>query len=116
MGKPTGPTNQGIQELIKDLKKVSAENKVGIWKRVAEDLEKPTRERREVNTYKIERYANDGETIVVPGKVLGSGEVKKKVKVAAMSFSQSAKKKVVTMSIRDLMKENPKGKNVRILG
>lgn len=109
-----------LQELITELKKNSIANKVKIWKRLAVDLEKPTRIRREVNIYKIEQYAKPNETIVVPGKVLGTGELTKKVTVAAFNFSDSAYQKIKAkgqaISIPDLIKNNPKGKKVRILG
>lgn len=117
----TGPTNPLLISLVKELKKKAIEEKVGIWKRVAEDLEKPTRQRREVNLYTIDKYAKDGEIIVVPGKVLGTGDITKKVNVAAFSFSQSALDKILkvggkTLTIQELVKQNSKGKDVRIMG
>jgi len=39
-------------------------------------------------------YRKEGETVVVPGKVLNVGELTKKVEVAAFSFSQSAEEKI----------------------
>ena len=109
-----------ILELVKELKKISITNDVKIWKRIAIDLEKPMRRRREINLYKIDKYAKSDEIIVVPGKVLGTGELTKKVNVAAFNFSDSAYKKITekgqVMSILELMKNNPKGKKVRILG
>jgi len=59
--------------------------------------------------------------IIVPGKVLGSGVITKRVSVAAWKFSKSAREKIEkaggrVMSIRELMSENPKGTNVRIMG
>ena len=58
--------------------------------------------------------------MLVPGKVLGSGEISGGQTVAAFSFSDVAKTKIAasggrTLSIRELMDENPKGKGVRIL-
>ena len=45
------------------------------------------------------------------------GELKKNVKVAAYQFSEKAKEKLKDcMSIEDLMKKNPEGKKVRIIG
>jgi len=117
----TGPTNPLLISLVQELKKKSMEEKVGIWKRVAEDLEKPTRQRRIVNLYSIDKHTKDGEFVVVPGKVLGTGEISKKVNVAAFSFSQSALDKISkfggkALSIQELMKQNGKGKDVRVLG
>jgi len=38
----TGPTNPVLKELILELRKVSYTEKAKIWKRIADDLEKPT--------------------------------------------------------------------------
>jgi len=115
--KKTGTTNPELKNLIKDLKKTSLENKAPIWKRIALELEKSSRRRRSVNLYHINKYCENGETIVVPGKVLATGDLTKQIKVAAWSFSESASSKVKdAISIHDLLKENPKGKNVRIIG
>jgi len=120
MVKRTGPQNLELQMLIKDLKKLGSKEKVNLWKRVAKDLERPTRIRRKVNLYKIDKVLRNGETAVVPGKVLSLGEYSKKNTVAAFQFSNMAKEKInktgKAISIQQLMKENPKGKKVRIVG
>jgi len=119
--KRTGPTNPILQDLIRELKKASIEQNVAIWKRVATDLEKSTRSRRIVNLSKINRYTEDNEIIVVPGKVLGSGELNHKISVSALKFSESALEKLNKIGAKvipliDLIKENPKGKKIRIIG
>jgi large subunit ribosomal protein L18e len=73
-----------------------------------------------VNVSKINRYAGDGETILVPGKVLGSGALDQPVIVAALNFSRSAADKIqqakgTCMTIEQLLQDNPKGSRVRIL-
>ena len=85
------------------------------------DLQKSTRQRRIVNLYKINQYAREGETIIVPGKVLSVGELNKKVDVAALTFSEGAKRKILeakgkVFTIKELLQNNPEGKKVRILG
>ncbi|MBI2148416.1 50S ribosomal protein L18e [Candidatus Woesearchaeota archaeon] len=120
MAKRTGPTSLVLKKLIADLKSLSTKEKVKLWRRLAEDLSKSTRQRRKVNLYKIEKYTRDGEIAVVPGKVLSEGEINKKLTVAAFKFSDKAREKInktgKAISIQQLMKENPKGKKVRILG
>ena len=81
-----------------------------------DDIMQQTRRRRIVNISRISKVTKPNETIVVPGKVLGAGSIAHKVKVAAYQFSGSAKQKVSTLSIPELIKENPKGKDVRIIG
>jgi large subunit ribosomal protein L18e len=120
MVKRTGPSDVNLRNLIKDLRILSKKENVKLWKRVADDLSRSTRQRRIVNISRLERYGKDGETLLVPGKVLSEGELSKKVTVAAFRFSDVARSKInavgKTLTIRQLMKDNPKGKKVRILG
>lgn len=113
--------NAQLEGLVEELKKQSHEQNVKIWKRIASDLEKSTRNRRIVNLFSIDRFAKDKETVIVPGKVLGTGELSKKVNVVAYSISKQAQDKIKDagasfMTIPELLKKNPKGSNVRILG
>ena len=112
--------NQNTETLIQQLKRAASEEKVALWKRVAEDLEKPTRQRRTVNVFKIDANVEEGDVIVVPGKVLGEGDLTKKVTVAAFAFSEEAKTKIAksgkALTIAELVKSNPKGQKVKILG
>ncbi|MEM4540796.1 MAG: 50S ribosomal protein L18e [Archaeoglobaceae archaeon] len=112
-------TNPRLVNLINLLLEESAKNKVGIWRYVAERLASPARDWAEVGLDKIEKFAKEGEYILVPGKVLG-GELSKPVKVAAFSFSATAIAKIKEaggecMKIEDLLKINPSGKSVRII-
>ncbi|MCS7144736.1 MAG: 50S ribosomal protein L18e [Archaeoglobaceae archaeon] len=112
-------TNPRLVNLIDLLLEESVKNKVGIWRYVAEKLASPTRTWAEVSLNKIEKFANEGEIILVPGKVLG-GEISKPLKIAAFSFSTNAKSKIKEaggdfMKIEELLKLNPSGKGVRIL-
>jgi len=113
--------NTQTHMLLQEMKKTSIKQDVKIWKRVATDLDKPTRQRRIINLFALDKNAKDGETVVVPGKVLAEGELTKKITVAAHSFSGEARRKIQdaggkTLSIDELMEENPKGQKVRILG
>ncbi len=116
MVKRTGPTDTHKRALITKLKKT----KIPIWKDVAEKLKSPRGRKVEVNVRSIDKHAKENETVVIPGVVLGSGEIIKKVSVAAWKFSPSAEKKIKTakgntMSIEELVKKNPKGSNLRIM-
>jgi large subunit ribosomal protein L18e len=112
--------HEELKKLVSELKKLSIEKKVNLWKRVAEDLESSTRRQRIVNVYKLAKHAKENETIIVPGKVLGTGDMEQSVTVAAYKFSDEAEKKIAqkgkAISIEELMKKNPTAKNVRILG
>lgn len=118
--KRTGPTNPYLKQLIEELKKSSRELKAPIWLAIAEKLERPRRKKVEVNICDIERNTKTDETVVVPGVVLSNGELTKPVKIAAWRFSQKAREKIEKiggkcLGIEELIKENPKGSNVRIL-
>jgi len=116
----TSHKNEQLQILVSELRRLSIEKKANIWRRIAEDLEKPTRNRRIVNIYSLARNSKADETIIVPGKVLGTGELPHKINVAAFTFSEEAQRKISekgkVLTIQELMKQNPAGKNIKILG
>ena len=113
-------SNPRLSTLIVRLKEASRTNDAGIWREIASRLESPRRNYAEVNISKINRYANEGETILVPGKVLGTGVLEQPVVVAALNFSGSAQSKIQgakgsCMTIEELLQKNPTGSRVRIL-
>jgi len=121
MVKQIRKTNPQLVELIKDLKKNAFEHEAPIWKDIALRLEKPARNWSVVNLDKIDKYINEKETALIPGKVLSSGNLSKKVSIAAFAYSETAKEKIkkaggTALSIPELIKNNPTGKNIRILG
>jgi large subunit ribosomal protein L18e len=114
-------TNPELIKLIRFLRKQSRENKANIWREIAERLAKPRRKRIAVNLSRLNRHTQKNEMVVVPGKVLGAGEINHPVIVAAFSFSEKAKEQIKAakgkcLSFFDLVKKNPKGSNVKIIG
>jgi large subunit ribosomal protein L18e len=119
--KKSKTTNPELIELINFLKKQSQENKVQIWRDIAERLAKPRRKRAAVNLSHLNRHMKKGETAAVPGKVLATGVVDHPITVVAFAFSEKAKEKLKAakgkcLSFSDLVKKNPKGSNVKIVG
>ena len=119
--KRTGPTNPILQNLVQELKKRSSEQSINIWKRVANDLERPTRQRRVVNLSSLSRHTKEDEIVVVPGKVLGAGDLGHKITISAFQFSNGAKEKIEKAGAKivpllELSKSNPSGKGIRIMG
>ena len=119
--KKTRPTNINLQGLIRELRKKSVEEKAGLWKRIAYELERPTRKRRAVNVSRLIRYADGSGILIVPGKVFSSGVVDKKLTVAAWQFSEEAKFKIEqaggrAITIAELIKTKPKPSEIRIIG
>ncbi|MGC8895423.1 MAG: 50S ribosomal protein L18e [Candidatus Bathyarchaeia archaeon] len=114
-------TNPQLIELINFLKKESRENKVNVWKDIAERLAKPNKRRIAVNLSRLNRHTKRNDVVAVPGKVLGAGEINHPITVAAFAFSAKAKEKIKAakgkcLSYFDLIKKNPKGSNVKIIG
>ena len=114
-------TNPELIGLIRDLKKQSQESQTELWRDLAERLATSKRSSVAVNVSRLNRYTKEGETVVVPGKVLGAGKADHPLTVAAFTFSEAAKYKINSakgdcLSIGDLVKKNPTGKNVKLMG
>lgn len=114
-------TNPQLIELIRFLKRQSRENKAEIWRTLAEHLARSRRKRVAVNISRINRYTEENDTVAVPGKVLGAGELNHPVTVAAFAFSKKAVEKIqkangTCLSLRELAEKNPEGSNVKIIG
>ncbi|MFB6199787.1 MAG: 50S ribosomal protein L18e [Candidatus Nanohaloarchaea archaeon] len=109
------PTNPILVETIELLQQQDA----AVYREAAENLGKVNRDRPEVNVSDIERVAEDGETVLVPGKVLGTGYLDKNVTVAAFKASKGAKQKIKDegefMFIQDLVEEKPEGSNIKLV-
>jgi len=91
------------------------------WLKVSNMISTSSRKRISLNLNQIDKQSKDGETIVVPGKVLGEGELNKKVKIVALKFSESAKaklkkNKIEILNIDEEVKNNPEAKKVKIVG
>lgn len=113
-------TNPRITDLIAELKAVARANDADIWAELAGQLERPRSSYAEVNLGRIERYAREDETVVVPGKVLGSGTLRKQVTVAAVDFSRSAESKIDQVGeachLEEVLDRHPDGSNLRVIG
>ena len=113
--------NPELAETIRLLKSNAKEHKASIWEALAKKLERSRSMRCTVNLSKINRYTKEGEALTVPGKVLGAGELDHKISVAAFSFSEEAKKKIEAaggecLTFAALIKKNPEGRDLKIVG
>lgn len=92
--KRTGPTKEKTKKIISLLKKEGKNKK--IWKDLADRLNSSRRKRISINLWKLEKLSNkfQNKTFIVPGKVLGKGEINKSVNVIALEFSEKAKQKI----------------------
>jgi large subunit ribosomal protein L18e len=90
------------------------------WNEVASVLSTPRRKRINLNLEEINKNSKIGESIIIPGKVLSEGDIDKKIKIIALSFSSKAKEKLIeakceVLSILEEIKKNPEAKGLRIL-
>ncbi len=104
-------------ELVQTILAAKANDK---WLKVASILTGSKRKKVNKNINAIEKETKEGETIVIPGKVLSMGESKKKIKIVALSFSEKAKEKLLSSkcqlsSILEEIKSNPDAKGIKIL-
>jgi len=114
-------TNPDLTNLIRLLRKKSRENEAAIWLDAAERISKPKRMRIAVNVSRVNRYTQESDDVLVPGKVLGAGMISHPVRVAALDFSDQARAKILEakgkcLSILELVEMNPKGTNVKLIG
>lgn len=111
-------TNPRLKELIEDLKELSREEDAPIWKKAADILSVKNR-RANINLSRIDRNVDADETVLVPGKVLGTGELTKEITISAFKSSKAAKKKIKEegnyLTIRQLMENRPSGSDIRLL-
>jgi large subunit ribosomal protein L18e len=119
--KKSKSTNSVLLELVDELLRKSREDDARVWRDLAGRISKASQLRAEVNIGEIARHTKNKDVIAVPGKVLGAGEINHKVTAAALNFSAQGKEKIKTaggkcLSLRELMKAHPKGRNVRIMG
>jgi large subunit ribosomal protein L18e len=118
--KETKSTNPELIALIRLLKKQSREKQAAIWHDVAEDLSKSRSGRTAVNLSQINRHTKRSDIIVVPGKILGTGNLNHALTIAAFGLSGKAEEKLRAvkakyLSIPELIEKNPTGANVKII-
>jgi large subunit ribosomal protein L18e len=106
--------NPELVETIMDARKNKG------WYRVSEILSSPRKNKLQKNLNIINKESKDGETIVIPGKVLSVGELDKKIRIIALSFSKNAREKILksggkVSTIFEEIKKNPEAKEVKIL-
>ncbi len=110
-----------IDNAVWVLRKAFKNNKAKIWKALEKEFSKSRAHRRLVNIQKLNKITNDGDVIVVPGKILGSGTLSHKLTVYAYSLSETAISKLNNagaeiITLQSLINKYPDGKGVKIIG
>jgi large subunit ribosomal protein L18e len=118
--KSTGPTNPHVQSIRRYLRRSAHKWHAKIWEDVDTYLQRPRRKSFQVNLSKISRFTKQNDIIIVPGKVLSAGNLLHRVTIAALSFSRHAREKILStggtcLTLKELIKQNPKGSNIKII-
>jgi len=113
--------NPELVRTLIELRRAAKAHDAPIWSDLARQLARGRHQRTPVNVAHLERQAQADETLVVPGKVLASGDLTKSLTVAAFHYSAVARAKIVkaggqALSIDELVKARPNGHGVRLFG
>jgi large subunit ribosomal protein L18e len=81
-------------KLVAGLEKLYRTTEAPIWDDLAYRLSRPSRQSPSINLERLDRLAKKfkGKTLIVPGKVLGEGELSVNAKIVAVSASEKAMK------------------------
>ncbi len=90
------------------------------WKTVSDFLKKSRSNRITVNLGKINIFTEAKDAVLVPGKILSSGDLTRPIIISAFSCSKKAKKKILKaggefLSIEELLERNPAGSKIKLL-
>ncbi|MDA4122103.1 MAG: 50S ribosomal protein L18e [Thaumarchaeota archaeon] len=115
---PTARSNRVLRTQVIALERKGRKEDLAIWKDVARYLAAPHSTETQVNVGRLSRLSEGPK--VVPGKVLGTGAIDKKLVVGAFSYSSSARRKILdaggeALSIEELVKRYPQGSGVTIV-
>jgi large subunit ribosomal protein L18e len=103
------------------LRRSFKKTKADIWRALEKEIGGSRSNRREINIRRLSQISKPEEILVVPGKILGAGNLGHKLTVCAFSISENAVRKIITaggkvITFEDLLSTYPEGKGVRIIG
>lgn len=110
-----------LVETISNLKEASRKNDAPLWRSVATRLEGSAKNWPNVNVSRLEYNVSKNAKVIIPGKLMGTGMLTKKMTVAAYSFTDSAREKIHSaggkcLTYNELVKKVPKGTDVVVIG
>ncbi len=90
------------------------------WTEIAKLLSSSTSKYSSINLKDIDKQTSPGDTVVIPGKVLGVGNLTKKLRICALGFSSSAREKAKStsselVSLAQEIKINQKAEGIKII-
>ncbi len=113
--------NELLLGAVLTLKQAFRKNKAKVYSVAAESLQKSKSKRPLANVGKIGRVTKAGDVVLVPGKVLGAGDLTHDVVVGAFSFSRGSIEKISkaggkVLSLGEMVERYPSGKGVILVG
>jgi large subunit ribosomal protein L18e len=113
-------SNKMLRSQAVMLERLGRKQKIGIWRDAAAYLGATTQNETAVNVTRLARAEDGDGPLFVPGKVLGSGPLEKKLVVGAFSYSATARRKIEAaggeaLTIEAFVKRFPDGSGVRIV-
>lgn len=90
------------------------------WLPIAKTLSRSRRNYSAINLKDIDKNSAEGDTIIIPGKILSQGDITKKIRLCALSISKEARGKLKNTKseffhLMNEIKNNPKAEGIKIL-
>lgn len=113
--------NEHTVRMARNLRRKSTTHEAPIWKKVSEFALKTAVSKRVINVNGIEKLTKDGDVVVFPGKVLGTGDITHNISLFCFDISRTAASKVRNaggriLDYKTLTDERPTGTGVVLLG
>ena len=86
--------DSNLVELIKELKSASRKNDAPIWSKIAKNALKSNSNKKKINLKKIDQLTDDGNAVIISGKILGTGKLSHKVLVSSFSILEPSIHKI----------------------
>lgn len=110
-----------IDSALAAVKTAAKASRKPVYKRAVKMLSKKNNQLVEVNVGKLDLVSSEDGILLVPGKVLGEGDVSKKLHVGAVAFTASAAQKISSaggeaLLMKDFVAKFGEGKGVFLVG
>lgn len=114
-------TDGVIAETVLTLRMAFKRTKAPLWKDVERRVLNSRKNRGEVNVDKLSKFTKNGDVVIVPGKVLGAGDLGHSVIICAYSISKLASMKISKaggqiLALTEFVEKYPHGSGVKLIG
>jgi large subunit ribosomal protein L18e len=111
-------TRSKSNPIIKETVKLALKQKA--WIKMAQFISAGKRNYPSINLGELDKKTTAGDTVLVLGKILSSGNLTKKIKIVALAISKGAREKLKEtksefVHVRDEVTKNPKGEGIKVI-